>query len=84
MEIKLPGTEDKEQQYYDRLLAKIREIRASERTPKQKVADIVSLSMDYDKEDATPLLSLLYSRMTSLGTNGDLRFANCMILNDTG
>ncbi len=81
MEIKLPGTEDKEQQYYDRLLAKIREIRASERTPKQKVADIVSLSMDYDKEDATPLLSLLYSRMTSLGTNGDLRFANCMILN---
>ena len=81
MEIKLPGTEDKEQQYYDSLLARIREIRASERMPKQKVADIVSLSMDYDKENATPLLSLLYSRMTSLGTNGDLRFANCMILN---
>ena len=80
MGIKLPGTEDREQQYYDDLLARIREIRASERTPKQKVADIVSLAMDYDKEDATPLLSLLNSRMAALGANGDLRFANCMIM----
>ena len=80
MEIKLPGTEDREQQYFDDLLARIREIRTSERTPKQKVADIVSCAMDYDKEDAIPLLSLLNSRMTALGTNGDLRFANCMIM----
>ena len=80
MEIKLPGTEDKEQQYFDNLLARIRDIRSSERTPKQKVADIVSCAMDYDKEDAIPLLSLLNSRMTALGTNGDLRFANCMIM----
>ena len=41
MEIKLPGTEDREQQYFDDLLARIRDIRASERTPKQKVADIL-------------------------------------------
>ena len=80
MEIKLPGTEDREQQYFDNLLEKIRNIRASERTPKQKVADVVSLAMDYDKEDAIPLLSLLTSRMSALGTNGDLRFANCMIM----
>ena len=30
MEIKLPGTEDKEQQYFDNLLARIRDIRSSE------------------------------------------------------
>lgn len=80
MEIKLPRTEDREQQYYDDLLARVRDIRASERTPRQKVADIISLAADYDKEDAIPLLSLLNSQMTALGTNGDLRFANCMIM----
>lgn len=80
MEIKLPGTEDREQQYFDNLLARVRDIRASERTPRQKVADIISLASDYDKVDAIPLLSLLNSRMTALGTNGDLRFANCMIM----
>jgi hypothetical protein len=81
MEIKLSGIEDKENKYFDDLLAKIREIRASEKTPKQKVTDIVSLAIDYDTENATPLLSQLYSRITALGTNGDLRFANCMIMN---
>jgi hypothetical protein len=80
MEIKLTGIEDKENKYFDDLLAKIREIRASEKTPKQKVTDIVSLAIDYDTENATPLLSQLYSRITALGTNGDLRFANCMIM----
>ena len=80
MEIKLPGTEDREQQYFDNLLARVRDIRASERTPRQKVADIISLASDYDKVDAIPLLSLLNSRITALGTNGDLRFANCMIM----
>ena len=79
MEIKLSGIEDKENKYFDDLLTKIREIRASERTPRQKVADIISLAMDYDKEGAVPLLSLLNSRMTALGTNGDLRlrWAEC-------
>ena len=58
MEIKLPGTEDKKQQYFDNLLARVRDIRASERTPRQKVADIISLATDYNKEDAIPLLAL--------------------------
>ena len=80
MEIKLTGKEDKENKYFDDLLARVRDIRASERTPRQKVADIISLAMDYDKEGAVPLLSLLNSQMTALGTNGDLRFANCMIM----
>jgi len=80
MEIKLPGTEDREQQYYDDLLARIREIRASERTPKQKVSALVRCAVDYNKEDANILTAVLYSRMAALGTNGDLRFANCMIM----
>ena len=80
MEIKLPGTEDREQQYYDDLLARIREIRASERTPRQKVSGLVRCAVDYNKEDANILTAVLYSRMAALGTNGDLRFANCMIM----
>lgn len=80
MEIKLPGNKDREQKYYDDLLAKIRKIRASERTPKQKVADLVRCAVDYNKEEANILTSLLYSRMALLDTNGDLRFANRMIL----
>jgi len=36
--------------YFDELLERIREIRASERRFYQKVADIYSLSADYDKE----------------------------------
>lgn len=80
MEIKLPGTEEREQQYFDNLLARIREIRASERTPKQKVSDLIGCAVDYNKEDANILTALLYSRMAALGTNGDLRFANCMIM----
>jgi hypothetical protein len=80
MGVTLSSTEDREQQYFDDLLARIHDIRASEKTPRQKVADIVSLAVDYDKVDARILLSLLYSRMAALGTNGDLRFANCMIM----
>ena len=71
---------DNTAQYYEKLLARIREIRASEKTPRQKVADIVKCAIDYDAEDARILLSLLYSRMAALGPNGDLRFANCMIM----
>ena len=66
--------------YYEDLLARIREIRASEKTPRQKVADIVKCAIDYDAEDARVLTAMLYSRMAALGTNGDLRFANCMIM----
>ena len=80
MEIKLPGTEDREQQYFEDLLARIRGIRKSEKTPRQKVADIISCASDYNAEDGRVLLSLLNSRMAALGQNGDLRFANCMIM----
>lgn len=37
--------------YFDELLERIREIRASERRFYQKIADIYSLSIDYDKKD---------------------------------
>lgn len=80
MEIKLPGTEDKEQQYYDSLLARIREIRASEKTPKQKAADIVKCASNYEREDANVLKSMLCTRMTLLSYNGEARFINCLIM----
>ena len=80
MEIKLPGTEEKERQYYDSLLAKIREIRASEKPPRQKVADILKCAPDYDADEASCMMDVLNEKMTELGKNGDLRFANCMIM----
>jgi hypothetical protein len=39
--------------YFDELLEKIREIRASERRFYQKIADIYALSVDYDKNAST-------------------------------
>ena len=36
--------------YFDELLERIREIRASERRFYQKITDIYALSADYDKE----------------------------------
>lgn len=80
MEIKLPGTDEKEQQYYDSLLAKIREIRASEKPPRQKVVDILKCAPDYDADEAGRMMDVLNEKMTGLGKNGDLRFANCMIM----
>ena len=41
------------QDYFDELLERIREIRASERRFYQKITDIYALSVDYDKEAAT-------------------------------
>ena len=41
------------QDYFDELLERIREIRASERRFYQKITDIYSLSADYDKESNT-------------------------------
>ena len=80
MKIKLPETEEKQQQYYDELLEKIRKIRASEKSPRQKVEDIVKCAADYDSENGRILSAILYSKMSALGTNGDLRFANRMIM----
>jgi len=41
------------QEYYDALLAEIREIRASERRFYQKITDIYATAMDYNADDAT-------------------------------
>ena len=40
------------QEYYDQLLAEIREIRASERRFYQKITDIYATAMDYNPDDA--------------------------------
>jgi hypothetical protein len=42
--------------YFDELLARIREIRASEKRFYQKVRDLFALSSDYDKQDAAASL----------------------------
>lgn len=41
------------QDYFDELLERIREIRASERRFYQKITDLYALSVDYDKEATT-------------------------------
>jgi hypothetical protein len=48
--LKNPGGWD----YFDELLARIREIRASEKRFYQKVRDLFSLSADYQKDEAAP------------------------------
>ena len=78
MEVKL-NTENTGK-YFEDLLQKIRTIRRSEKTPRQKVSDVVECAIDYEAGDAATLTALLYTRMAALGTNGDLRFANCMIM----
>ncbi len=42
------------QDYFDELLERIREIRASERRFYQKITDLFALSTDYEKERANP------------------------------
>ena len=44
-----------DEDYYDSLLAKIREIRLSERRFYQKVTDIYATSVDYDKKSPTTI-----------------------------
>ncbi len=44
-----------DEDYYDSLLAEIREIRLSERRFYQKITDIYATSMDYDKKSPTTI-----------------------------
>jgi len=79
MEIKLPGTENKEQQYFKQLLAKIREIRKSELGPSTKIEEIARLAvMDDDQESMEQ-----YLKLTILPQNMDydasLRLANYVV-----
>jgi len=52
--------------YFDELLERIREIRASERRFYQKITDIYALSADYDKE--APLTKDFFSTVRTEGT----------------
>ena len=80
MEIKLPGTEDREQQYFDDLLAKIRDIRSSERMPRQKITDLIRTAKDFDDTDPTGCLSAAVNKMSRLDDNGLLRMFNSLFL----
>ena len=53
--------------YFDELLERIREIRASERRLYQKVTDIFALSADYDSKSPLQKNSLLLFRTNSIG-----------------
>ena len=80
MEIKLPGTEDREQQYYKDLLAKIREIRKSERGPVTKISDIVSLTSDKDRDDSNEALATLFALPANMSYEDSVRMANFVVL----
>lgn len=80
MEIKLPGIEDRERQYYDNLLARIREIRSSERMLRQKITDLLRTAKDFDDSDPTGCLSDAVNKMSRLDDNGLLRMFNCLCL----
>ena len=80
MEIKLPGMEDKEQQYYKDLLAKIRDIRSSERMPRQKITDLLRTTNDFDNADPTGCLSEAVGAMSRLDDDGLQRMFNCLYL----
>ena len=80
MEIKLPGTEEREQQYYDNLLTRIREIQKSEMAPRRKIKELLSLSSDYDETDPTGVLSDAVSKMSRLDDYGVLRMFNFLSL----
>ena len=80
MEIKLPGTEDREQQYFDDLLARIRDIRSSERMPRQKITDLIRTAKDFDDTDPSGCLSAAVNKMSRLDNNGLLRLFNSLCL----
>ena len=53
--------------YFERLLEEIREIRLSERRFYQKITDIYATAMDYDKNAKTTQTFLREFKQTSLG-----------------
>lgn len=78
MEIKQRGTEDKEQQYFDGLLARIREIRVSERIAIQKITDVIASTVDYDGASSLRRFSGYAKQLGEQGTTE--RFANRLLL----
>ena len=80
MEIELPGTEERKEQYFADLLARIQEIQVSERTPRQKITDLLSTASDFDESDPTGCLSDAVGKMARLDDNGLTRMFNCFYL----
>ena len=75
MEIK-----DKEQQYFDDLLTKIREIRKSERGPVTKISDIISLTSDKDRDESNEALATLLALPANMSHEDSVRMANFVVL----
>lgn len=84
MKTKLPYTEDTEQQYFDDLLAKIREIRKSKRSPQLKISDIVSLTIDKHLEEANKALAELFAFPAKMSEEECVRMANFLVFTAEG
>ena len=74
MEVKL-NTENTEK-YYENLLAKIREIRKSERSPEAKVLKIICLASDNDSPASDPSKAELFVLLSKYNYAGQVRLAN--------
>lgn len=72
--------EEKEQQYYKDLLAKIREIRKSERSPLTKISDIISLTSDKDRHESNEALATLIALPANMKYDDNVRMANYVVL----
>ena len=62
------------------MLAKIREIRKSERDPVTKISDIVSLTSDKDRDDSNEALATLFVLPANMSYEDSVRMANFVVL----
>lgn len=62
------------------MLAKIREIRKSERDPITKISDIVSLTSDKDRDDSNEALATLLALPANMSYEDSVRMANFVVL----
>lgn len=71
---------DKDSRYFERVLQKIREIRASELPPLQKVEAIMRCAVDYKKEEAQDFLDLLIEGLWEMCLLDGGRVINLILL----
>lgn len=77
MEVKL-NTENTKK-FYEDLLAKIREIRKSERSPEAKIQEIICLASDNDNEDSNAPKAEIFSLLSKYNYAGQVRLANYIV-----
>ena len=80
MDTKPHETEDREQQYFENLLARIRVIRKSERDPLTKISDIISLTSDKDLDETNEAQATLFALPANMSYEDSVRMANYIVL----